>query len=123
MAPVNNLNEHLKTYFNKQQKLAGKLSEIGFIWPGNIQRRYLTCGKPYCTCQKDPEARHGPYAYWTSKEDKKTVSRLLKPEEADLLEEWIGNRRKLETIVRQMKELSGEAFKVALKFRKEKQEG
>ena len=120
---ANNLNKQLKAYSNKQKKLAGRLQEIGFIWPGNIQRRYLTCGKPYCACQKDPEARHGPYAYWTSKEDKKTVSRLLKPEEADLLEEWIENRRKLETIVRQMKELSGKAFKVALKLRKEKQEG
>jgi len=123
MAPVKKLYEYLKAYFNKQQKLAGKLQEIGFIWPGNIQRRYLTCGKPYCACRKDPKARHGPYAYWTSKEDKKTVSRLLKPEEADLLEEWIENRRKLKTIVRQMKGLSGEAFKVALKLRKEKQGG
>ena len=123
MAPVKNLNEHLEAYVDKHRKLTAKLSEIGFIWPGNIQRRYLTCGKPYCDCRKDPEARHGPYAYWTSKEDKKTVSRLLNPEEADLLEEWIENRRKLETIVRQMKELSGKVFEVALQIRKEKQEG
>ena len=47
---------------------------------------------------------------------------MLRPEEADLLEEWIENRRKLETIVCQMKELSGKAFEVALKLRKEKQE-
>ena len=120
---ADNLNKQLKAYSNKQKKLAGKLQEIGFIWPGNIQRRYLTCGKPYCACRKDPEARHGPYFYWTSKEGKKTVSHLLKPEEADLLEEWIGNRRKLETIVCQMKELSDKAFKMALKLRKEKQGG
>ena len=120
---ADNLNKQLKAYSNKQKKLAGKLQEIGFIWPGNIQRRYLTCGKPYCACRKDLKARHGPYFYWTSKEGKKTVSRLLKPEEADLLEEWIGNRRKLETIVCQMKELSDKAFKVALKSRKEKQGG
>ena len=117
------VNKRLKAYMNKHQKLTANLSEIGFIWPGNIQRRYITCGKPYCACHKDPKARHGPYAYWTSKEDKKTLSRLLKPEEADLLEEWIENRRKLETIVRQMKELSQKAFDTALQLRKEKQEG
>ena len=123
MAPVKNPDKCLKAYLKKHRKLTARLSEIGFIWPGNIQRRYITCGKPYCACHKDPKARHGPYAYWTSKEDKKTVSRLLKPQEADLLEEWIENRRKLETIVRQMKELSQKAFDTALQFRKEKQEG
>ena len=117
------VNKRLKAYMDNHQKLTANLSEIGFIWTGNIQRRYITCGKPYCACHKDPKARHGPYAYWTSKEDKKTVSRLLKPEEADLLEEWIENRRKLETIVRQMKELSQKAFDTALQLRKEKQEG
>lgn len=114
--------KRLKAYMDKHRELAARIFEIGFIWPGNIQRRYITCGKPYCDCRKDLKARHGPYAYWTSKEDKKTVSRLLKPEEADLLEEWIENRRKLEKIVRQMKELSQKAFDTALQLRKEKNE-
>ena len=122
MASERNSAERMQAYQGKQQKLTAKLSEIGFIWSGNIQRRYLTCGKPFCACKKDPEARHGPYAYWTSKEAKKTISRLLSPEEADLLEEWIENRRKLEKIILQMKKLSKKSFKVALKLRKEKSE-
>ena len=68
------------------RKITAKLSDIGFIWPGHIQCRYLTCGKQNCACHKDPEAKHGPYTYWTSKETGKTVSWLLKPEEADLIE-------------------------------------
>jgi len=116
-----NIAERMQAYQDKHQKLSAKLSEISFIWPGNIQWRYLTCGKPNCSCIKDPEARHGPYAYWTSKKENKTVSRLLSPEEADLLEEWIENRRKLEAIVREMKKLSQKTFEVALKLKKEKQ--
>jgi hypothetical protein len=116
-----NLAERMQAYQDKHQKLSAKLSETGFIWPGNIQRRYLTCGKPNCSCGKDPEARHGPYAYWTSKKANKTVSRLLSPDEADLLEEWIENRRKLEAIVRKMKKLSQKTFEVALKLKKEQQ--
>lgn len=116
-----NLAERMQAYQDKHQKLSAKLSEIGFIWPGNIQVRYLTCGKPNCSCRKDPEARHGPYAYWTSKKANKTVSRLLSPDEADLLGEWIENRRKLEAIVREMKKLSQKTFKVALKLKKEQQ--
>ena len=117
-----NLSERMQRYQDKHQQLSAGLSEIGFIWPGNIQRRYLTCGKPNCRCRKDPEARHGPYAYWTSKEANKTVSRLLSSEEADLLEEWIENRRKLEAIVREMKKLSQKTFEVALKLRKKEQQ-
>ncbi len=119
MASARNLTGRMQAYQDKHRKLSAKLSEIGFIWPGNIQRRYITCGKPYCACKKDPEARHGPYAYWTSKEAKKTVSRLLSPQEADLMEEWIENRRKLEKIIFQMKKLSQKSFDVALKLSKE----
>ena len=111
----------MQAYEDKHRKLTAKLSEIGFIWAGSIQRRYMTCGKPGCSCATDPDARHGPYAYWTSKEAKKTVSKLLSPEEADLLEEWIENRRKLEAVVREMKSLSQKTFEVALKLKKEQQ--
>jgi hypothetical protein len=112
----------MSSYLDKYRKLAARLAEIGFIWPGHIQRRWLKCGKPTCACHEDPEARHGPYAYWTSKKDRKTVSRLLSPEEADLLEEWVQNRRGMEAIIRQMKTLSRKAAAVALRLRTESAE-
>jgi len=121
MASAKNPDKCLEAYIKRHRELTSKLSGIGFIWPGNIQRRYITCGKPYCACRKDPKARHGPYAYWTSKENKKTVSRLLSTEEADLLEEWIENRRKMETIFSQMKDLSRKAFKTAFQLREKEQ--
>lgn len=123
MASKRNLNERMQAYREKYRKVTARLSEIGFIWPGHIQRRYLTCGKPNCVCHKDPEAKHGPYAYWTSKETGKTVSRMLRPEEADLLEQWIVNRRELEAVVRQMKGLSKKAYSVALTIQKDTKEG
>ena len=123
MASKGNVNERMQAYQEKYRKITAKLSDIGFIWPGHIQRRYLTCGKPNCACHKDPEAKHGPYAYWTSKETGKTVSRLLRPEEADLLEQWIVNRRELEAVVRQMKGLSKKVFSVALRIQKDAKEG
>ena len=113
----------MQAYQEKYRKVTARLSEIGFIWPGHIQRRYLTCGKPNCVCHTDPEAKHGPYAYWTSKETGKTVSRLLRPEEADLLEQWIVNRRELEAVIRQMKGLSKKVFNVALTIQKDANEG
>ena len=123
MASIRNLNYRMQTYIKEYRRLTARLSETGFIWPGHIQRRYLTCGKSNCVCHTDPEARHGPYAYWTSKKNKKTVSRLLRTEEADLLEEWIKNRRKLEVIIRQMKGLSQKAANVALKLQEQEKPG
>jgi len=112
----------MQAYQEKYRKITAKLSDIGFIWPGHIQRRYLSCGKPNCVCHKEPDAKHGPYAYWTSKESGKTVSRMLRSEEADLLEQWIVNRRELEALVRQMKGLSKKVFSVALKIQNEGKE-
>jgi hypothetical protein len=111
--------ERLRKFQEKQGNLAGRLSAIGFVWPGNIQWRYQKCGKPNCACSTDPEARHGPYAYWTTKKADKTVNKALHPDEAVLLEEWIENRRELDAIVSEMKDLSQQAFAVALKMRLE----
>jgi len=98
-------------------RLSAALAGTAFIWPGTVQRRLLTCGKPECACHTDPASRHGPYPYWTSKKAQKTVSRLLAGAEADLLEEWIENRRRLERVVEQIKRLSRKALKPALRLR------
>jgi hypothetical protein len=119
MAKRKNLKARMAALVEKYRKLAARAREIGFIWPGNIQRRMLTCGKSNCACQTDPDARHGPYSYWTSKEEQKTVSKLLSAEEAELYEEWINNRRELEGTVREMYELSRQAAKIELKLRAE----
>jgi septal ring factor EnvC (AmiA/AmiB activator) len=104
----------LHTLRLKQQELARQLSNVEFIWSGTIKKRFLTCGKPSCACHSDPEARHGPYYYWTTKKAGKTVSRSLSEQQAALLEQWIENRRKLEHILDAMKKLSQEAYEAML---------
>jgi hypothetical protein len=108
----------LERYQTQYRALAAQLAEIGFIWGGSIQRQWLTCGTASCACHRDPRARHGPYLYWTSKQAGRTVSRLLHSPEAELLSEWVANRRRLERIVRQMKGLSQKAVKVVLRLRR-----
>jgi hypothetical protein len=96
--------------------LAAQLAAIRFVWPGTIQWRMMTCGKPACACHADPSMRHGPYPYWTSKKAQKTVSILLNKDEASVYEDWIANRRRLEKIVEQIKRLSRKAAKAALRL-------
>lgn len=107
-----------RTLLQCQQRCAGltqSLAHIGFVWPGTVQRQMLTCGKPQCACHKDPEARHGPYYYWTSKRNGKTVSRKLSREEAEILESWINNRRAIDVIVKRMMKVSEHALDLTLR--------
>lgn len=92
------------------QSLAGRLAQVGFIWPGSLTRRYLTCGNPQCACRKDPTARHGPYFYWSSKQAGKTISKKLSVEEADTLGAWVKNRQEIYEILDQMIEISRKAL-------------
>jgi hypothetical protein len=101
----------------QRRELVAQLSDVGFVWHGSVTRSLLTCGKSSCRCHTAPAARHGPYAYWTTKVAGKTVSRLLTPVEAELHEEWIENRRRIEAVVRELKALSAKAARLILKLR------
>jgi hypothetical protein len=96
-------------------ELTRGLAEIGFVWPGTVQRRMLTCGKPNCVCHRDPRLRHGPYYYWTSKKEGRTVSRQLTPDEAEILEAWIDNRRRVDETVKRMVKMSERALVLKLR--------
>jgi hypothetical protein len=104
----------LADYEREHRQLAERLSEVGFLWPGSLTPRYLSCGSPRCGCRNNPAARHGPYYYWTTKQGGKTVSRKLPPEEAHLLEQWIGNRREVKSILDSMMTVSEKALPLLL---------
>ena len=100
---------------HQYSELTQVLAQLGFVWPGTLQRRMMTCGKPQCPCHQDPRARHGPYFCWTSKKNGKTVTRMLTQEEAGILEPWINNRRTLNAIFKRMMEVSKHALALTLR--------
>src|ERR1700757_5129362 len=85
-----------------------RIAEVGFICEGSLQELYTSCGNPNCRC-RDPENRHGPYWQLTWKEQGKTITRRLSAEGAALSREWITNRRTLEGLLEQMRDLSRQA--------------
>lgn len=84
------------------------MAEIGFTCEGSLLQRYTTCNNPNCRCA-DPARRHGPYWQLSWKEDGRTVSRLLSAEEAQLYQEWIANRNRLDAVLAEMRDLSRRA--------------
>jgi hypothetical protein len=85
-----------------------RLTEVGFICEGSLAEIYTSCGNPNCRCA-DPDQRHGPYWQLTWKEAGKTITRRLSASDAQLYRQWIANRRQLETVLDQMRDLSREA--------------
>jgi hypothetical protein len=55
--------------------------------------------------------------YWTSKKKGRSVARLLHSPEAEILTEWVGNRREVDRILEEMKRLSQKAFKATLRVK------
>ncbi len=112
----------LEDYEMEHRALAERLSKIGFLWAGSINHRYLKCGNPRCACRKDPDARHGPYTYWSTKKAGKTISRKLSGDEAQVFEQWIANRQELKQIADSMMAVSEQAIDLILKQKKRRTE-
>lgn len=103
-------NKRLLNYADRFNALKAELQAIGFLCQGSVQTRKITCGNPGCRCHKDPNDRHGPYHYWTRKQRGKTVGLKLTDEELAIYREWIQNNRRLERILRQMRNVSARAL-------------
>jgi hypothetical protein len=86
--------------------LKAALAEIGLFRRGSVQRRLMRCGKAGCRCQADPPKLHGPYYEWTRKVKGKTVTVRLTQEQAELMQQWIDNARRLEEIIADMESVS-----------------
>ncbi len=90
------------------QAAKARLAQISFTCEGSLVCRYRCCKNPKCRCA-DPEQRHGPYWQLSWKHSGTTVSRLLPADDAALYREWIANRRALEQILDEMRDLSHQA--------------
>ena len=96
----------MRRYEEQYDALKAKLQAVGFIGQGSVQTRRIACGSPTCRCHHDPDARHGPYHYWTRKARGKTVGLKLTEDELGLYREWIQNNRELERLVKEMRRIS-----------------
>lgn len=91
---------------DRYEALKRAVADVALIRRGSLVRRLMPCGKPGCRCQARPPQLHGPYYQWTRKVRGKTITVRVSEDEAKLLEEWIGNGRRLDKIVGQMERVS-----------------
>jgi len=103
-------NKRLLKYSDRYNALKAELHAIGFVCQGSVQTRQIACGTASCRCHQDPKDRHGPYHYWTRKQRGKTVGLKLTEEEFPIYRQWIQNNRRLERILREMRNVSARAL-------------
>ena len=108
-------------YAKQYDALKAELQTLGFLCQGSLQTRRVACGKTTCRCHRDPDARHGPYHYWTRKVRGKTVGTHLTEDAVVLYQEWIENNREwiennreLERIVTEMRDISSRVLALIL---------
>ena len=106
MAKQDDLHRKLRFYARQYREVKDQMRDVGFICPGSLVDRRMSCGNPKCPCSRDPAKLHGPYHQLSWKEKGKSVSRFLSPEEAALYREWIDNRHKLTAIIDKMHDIS-----------------
>jgi hypothetical protein len=102
------LKRRLQRVSRDYEAVKARLAEVGFICEGSLAELYTSCGNPNCRC-RNPDQRHGPHWQLTWKEAGKTVTRRLSAQDATLYREWIANRRQLEAVLEQMRDLSRQA--------------
>ncbi len=88
------------------RKLKKQLMQVGVVCEGSLTRVFQKCGKPSCRCHRDKKYRHGPYYSWTRKVRGKTVSRTVGKEHVRECQTWIENNRRLNKIIRAMRDLT-----------------
>ncbi|MBI4617823.1 MAG: hypothetical protein HY720_29690 [Planctomycetes bacterium] len=91
---------------DRYEKLKRTIADVGLIRRGSLVRRFMPCGKAGCRCQARSPQLHGPYYQWTRKVSGKTLTLRVRPEEAELLAEWIENGRQLDRIVKTMERVA-----------------
>lgn len=95
----------IHTLEKRYERLAGRLAKLGPIAQGTITERTIT--------KEDPQnpgkpKTIGPYYQWTFKRNAKTVTVNLSASQVKPFQKAIDNNRTLETLLTQMRELSGQ---------------
>jgi hypothetical protein len=114
MAPTR-VEQRLAEYERRHRELAAQIAEIGIVAAGSVTRRFTRCTSVGCRCNADPPTLHGPYWQWTAKVNGKTVTKRLTAKEAQLYQEWIGNDRRIRTLLAQIRKVDAKATELLLK--------
>ena len=90
----------------QRRELIAQIAALGHCLPGSITTRQMRCGRARCACKAEPPKLHGPYTYWTRKQQGRTIARLLDAEQIERYQPQIDNARRLRQLVAALEALA-----------------
>jgi hypothetical protein len=92
----------------RREEIVAEISRLGLAVPGSITDRMTRCQRSGCHCKADPPRLHGPYPTWTRRVDGTTITRTLRPEDADQLHSYLDTHHKLRQLVTELEAVSAQ---------------
>src|SRR5262245_53542962 len=105
---------------HRRQQLIAQITQIDYALPGSLTVRHTRCSNKRCHCHNEPPALHGPNYSWTRKNNGKTITRRLPPEEAKRYRTWFENARKLRAFIKELETLSLKKAEQTERWKKQK---
>jgi hypothetical protein len=92
----------------RRRAIIAEISRLGTTAPGSITTRSTRCQTPGCRCRAEPPQLHGPYPTWIRRENGRTVTKTLRPDQVDHVRASIEARARLRTLVRELEVVSSQ---------------
>jgi hypothetical protein len=90
----------------RREEIVAEISRLPLAVPGSLTDRMTRCQRAGCHCKADPPRLHGPYPTWTRRVDGTTITRTLRPEEADQLRTGLNAHRRLRQLITELDAIS-----------------
>ena len=90
----------------KRSDVFDEIKSLGDMRRGSLAERYIRCGKAGCHCTKVGSKGHGPSYSLTRKVKGKTVTKYLRVEQVEQVQEQIRNRRQFGRLLQEFLEVN-----------------
>lgn len=100
------IERNIEDAYQKLYELKRQIAEIGPIKKGTLSTRKMKCGKKSCRCYNDPQYRHGPYHWWTTKVKGRSKAIMVHEEMFELYQSFTNNNKELQRIIKEMEKIS-----------------
>jgi hypothetical protein len=98
----------------RREEIVAEISRLGLAVPGSLTERMTRCQRSGCHCKADPPQLHGPYPTWTRRVDGTTITRTLRPEDAEQLRSYLSAHRRLRQLITELETVSAQIAEQAL---------
>jgi hypothetical protein len=98
----------------RREEIVAEISRLPLAVPGSLTERMTRCQRDGCHCKADPPRLHGPYPTWTRRVDGTTITRTLRPEDADQLRACLDTHRRLRQLITELDAVSAQIAEESL---------